>query len=143
MASGRLRLHCSSNPLFQHHGVANCFAEGLQLRPKHLRHRRTRRDRGPPCVVGACGAGGGSVSAGCGLECEPPFFLSLEERGTDVLIAFRNRRSKDLQLIKERLIHGLMVSHQTSKRDRGGWPRHHLDTAVYARTTVGRGELAR
>ena len=110
MASGRLRLHCSGEPLCQH--------SRRRYRPEHLRHRRRRRDRGPPCVAGAGGAGGGVGASGC-VACEPPFFLYLEERGADVLIAVKNSRHKGFQVIKEHLTHCSTVSHQTSKRERG------------------------
>ena len=53
------------------------------------------------------------------LHANRPFFLYLEERGADVLIAVKNSRHKGFQVIKERLTHGLKNSHQTSKRERG------------------------
>jgi predicted transposase YbfD/YdcC len=53
------------------------------------------------------------------LHANRPFCLYLGERGADFLIAVKNSRHKGFQVIKEILTHGLKISHQTSKRERG------------------------
>ena len=53
------------------------------------------------------------------LHANRPFFLYLEERGADFLIAVKNSRHKGFQVIREHLTHCSTITHQTSKRERG------------------------
>ena len=51
-----------------------------------------------------------------GLHCEPPFFLYLEERAADFLIAVKHSRRKGYQVIRDRLTYGRRTPLQASRR---------------------------
>ena len=52
------------------------------------------------------------------VACQPPFFLSLEQRGADFLIAVKHSRHRGFQVIKARLTYGRKAPLLASKRER-------------------------
>ncbi len=52
------------------------------------------------------------------LHEKPPFFLYLEQRDADFLIAVKHSRRKGFQLIRDRLTYGRNIPLQTRKQER-------------------------
>jgi hypothetical protein len=58
------------------------------------------------------------AGAGRRAACKPPFFLYLEQRGADFLIAVKHSRRKGFQVICDRLTYGRKAPHEWSHRER-------------------------
>ena len=109
MASGRLCLHRPGEPVLQQPGRGD--------RPEHLRHRQRQRDQRS---VGAPRSRRARWAAGAGrrVACEPPFFLVLEQRGANYLIAVKHSRRVGFQVIRDRLTYSRRAPWQSSRRER-------------------------
>ena len=60
----------------------------------------------------------GLLVQGRRAACEPPFFLYLEQRGADILIAVKHSRRRGLQIIRDRLTYDRKAVCEITHRER-------------------------